>query len=432
MPIPAAVAKWGIRLGIVQHLPNVRRLMGDGVSFLRFYSSRTLEAPNVQLRATQEILNAAQSPDVIDLSVGAPDLDISLRQAAEEIGGAVDGYPPLAGLPELRQGIARRCAERNGLDFDADSQVLVCNGASQGIGLFLDTFVDPGERVATFDPSYYMYRLAAQHRRARITPIATRLEDGFTQVEDAELRRVLRWARVLFVNSPCNPTGGVFPRSMLERIAWWCKRYDVLIFSDEVYDRFVYGVDQASIASFADARDRTVTANSFSKSHGMAAYRVGYVAGARHLVRPMLVGCLASTPFVSVPAQRLALMALAQPADLWSSVAREYVARRDRAAGALSTAGVSFDLPRGAFYLWISIDSFASNASDFARELLAEHRVLVMPGDTLGKRGGRFVRVSYAGATPLLDKGIDRLTKFLAAKRSGIKERAAQSAQRAA
>jgi aminotransferase len=314
----------------------------------------------------------------------------------------------------LRRAIAQKLAADNQLFLDPQQEILICNGVSQGIALMLDAFVDGGERVVILDPSFFIYRLVAQNRGAVVVRLPTWVDQGCTRFEERSLRRRLRGARALYLNSPANPTGGVLDRETLERIAWWCDRFDVLIFSDEVYERFQYEGRHFSIASLPKARNRTVTANGFSKSHGMAGYRVAYLAAPRHLIQPLLVSQLASAPFVSFVGQQMALAALRQPAEAFEPILNEYRRRRELVAERLGPSRLPIPLPAGAFYFWIPVWRLGWTGEAFAAALLQTSGVRVMSGASCGPSGKGCVRLSYSGKWQDLVEGLDRLEGFLA------------------
>ncbi|QDU60616.1 Putative N-acetyl-LL-diaminopimelate aminotransferase [Planctomycetes bacterium Pan216] len=412
MPIWTPVAKAMIKLGVAQRLPSIRAVMGDGVDYLRYYSHGVLGSPNVELRTAQALLDRASS-DVIDLSIAAPSPDSALLAGFQQQFSLDQGYPPVRGLESLREAIAEKLATRNRVAVDPSSEILVTNGVSQSIGLMLDSFVDRGSRVVLFDPTFFVYRLAAMNRGAWIRFVRTEQESGRLRVEEKGLRRALRGASVLFLNSPSNPTGSVLSLEDLERIAWWCRRYDVLIFSDEVYEDFVYGGQHHSIASLPEARDRTITASSFSKSHGLAGYRIGYLAGCRHLVQTLLLSLLANCPFVPTASQRLALLALREPLARRHARLEEFRHRRTWVCETLRGMGFELEEPGGAFFCWADVSRLATTGRAFSEALLDAEDVLLLPGDSCGPSGKRFVRFSFAGELSELREGLTRLARFL-------------------
>src|SRR5205085_2097038 len=180
-----------------------------------------------------------------------------------------------------------------------------------------DSFVNHGDHVALFDPSSPLYRHALRHRRARIHWIPTWMESGRIRFHMEPLVRAMRRSRLLVINSPANPTGGIIAPEDLEQIAWWAERRDALILSDEVFARYQYEGTPTSIGALPKARRRTLTVGSVSKSHALASARVGWLAGYRHLIRPCLLLQTLHTPFVPVLSQQIALAALRLGSDAW-------------------------------------------------------------------------------------------------------------------
>jgi len=412
MPIPARLAKLLIRAGVVGLHPGVRRLMGDGLAFLKYYSSRVLEAPNEDLARTRAAMEATES--AIDLCLGAPPLIPELRERLLSLIEEAHGYPPTPGLPFLRMAFAEKLQRENGLAADPENDLLVVNGVGQGLGLFLDTFLDPGESIALFDPCYFMYRLASQHRRFKLRFVPTLVDHGCTRFDESVLAKVLKGSRALLINAPNNPTGGVFKTEDFERIAFWCKRRDVLIFSDEVYEHFQYGERPATFAVLPDAARRTISAFSFSKTYGMAAYRVGVIVGDRWLVRPMIVSMLASAPFVPTVVQRLATTALSIPIEALERRREEFRRRRDRACSILQRWGRTIDPPGGAFFCWLPIHNLSMTANDLCLELRKRTGVAVMPGESLAADGEHYIRLSFAEAPGAWEEGFQRVARALA------------------
>lgn len=417
MPIPTSIARAMIRLGVAQMLPSIRNLLGPGVDFLRYFNHRILASPNVELKATRTLL-AGGGPGVIDLSLGAPEADAELMALLPSLSLSANesGYPPLMGLRCLRDALATKLLRENHVEADPSDEILVCNGVSQAISLTLDSFVDWGDKVALFDPFFLVYRVAVMNRGAKVATIPTLVDEGWVRFQERDLCRALRGARLVIVNSPSNPTGGMFSAEMLERIAYWCKRYDVLILSDEVYEKFHYlNAPPVSIGSLPAAQNRTVTANSFSKTYAMAAYRVGYLTSCRHLMGPLVVSFLSGTPFVPVVSQRLALAAMHLPAQRHETVRQRFLRRRRLVAHLLARAGIPFSMPGGAFYFWIRNRLGAGkgpSAGEFAARLLADANVRVMPGESSSNLGADFIRLSFAGEEPYLEEGVERLVQF--------------------
>lgn len=423
MAIPLRLAKSLIRTGVAQRMPSIRKLLGGGVDYLHYYSDALLMAPNTEVAAT-EALFAQRGPDCVDLSLGAPQFE-AMRPAAHaaprpRLDGDQRGlergpYPPPAGLPELRAAVAEKLRHENAVDFSPQREVVITSGVCQAISMVLDTFVNPGDAVVLFDPSFMLYHYALRWQRARIRWVPTHVADGEIHFDPARLRRAMRGAKLVMVNTPSNPTGGVFSTASLECIADLARRYDALIFSDEVYERFLYdGRRFVSIGSLPAAQRRTITANSFSKSHSMASLRVGYLAAHEYLMRPIMGGQFVRYPFVSTPCQHIALEALREPDDEFAPVLREFDRRRRWAYRELVAMGCEAARPAGAFYLWVDISPFARSGMEFAQRLLDEHDVLVFPGDGFGPSGQQRVRLSFACAPEQFEEGLRRIARLVA------------------
>jgi aminotransferase len=426
MPIPLPIIKFLIRTGIAARMPAVRALVPEP-SYLRFYSDRILMAPNEPVVAMNAYLNRA-TRDCIDLSLGAP-CEAGLRPPlppAEEL-YAGSGYPPAVGMPELREAVANKLLRDNRIEVSSSDEVAILNGVSQAIHVVFDTFVNPGDKVVLADPTFLVYALAAQYHRARVKWIPSWIDHGCTKLDGRRLERAMRGAKLIVVNSPSNPTGGVMEPETLEHILHLAKRHDVIILSDEVYERFVYEGTHTSIASLAGARARTITVNSFSKSHAMAGCRIGYMAAIRYLMRPMMAHQFIATPFAAVASQRLAIRALAEPPHQLRRVLAEYDVRRQWLDNALRTMGLECDLPVGAFYFWIPIHSFGLTSLEFANRLLDSHKVLLMPGENFGPSGPGHVRISYAAPQSRLEEGCQRLASFIAELRGAADLQRAES-----
>src|SRR5207249_3351746 len=196
------------------------------------------------------------------------------------------GFPPPWGLPELRAAVAEKLRADSRIEVNPNDEVLITHGAAGAFSVAVDSFVNPGDRVVLFDPTSPLYPFALRQRRARIHWLPTWMEAGRTRFHLDRLVKALSWAKMIVLNSPANPTGGVIAAEDLEQIAWWANRHDALIFGDEVFERYCYEGPAASIGMLSKAADRTLTVGSVSKSHALASARVGWLAGHRHLVRP--------------------------------------------------------------------------------------------------------------------------------------------------
>jgi aspartate/methionine/tyrosine aminotransferase len=409
--LPLFLSKLLIRTGIARHLPAVRRLTDGGGDFLHYYSDRVLAAPHAELAQAAARL-VPYGPDVIDLSLGAPRFDL-VPSGSTKLPADRRGWPPPAGLPELRDAVAENLRTERGLTVRPGDEILITHGAAGAFSVAADTFVNPGDRVVLFDPTSPLYPLLLRPRRARVRWVPTRTEEGRIRFPLDVLDRALRGARLLVLNDPSNPTGGVFAPEDLEQIAWWADRHDVLLFSDEVFGRYRYDGPGPSLATLPRAQRRTLTASGLSKGHALAAARVGWLAGHRHLVRPCAVTAAVHTPFVPTLCQQVALTALRQPEEAFAAIRAEFASRRHYGFERLQSLGLAPAWPGGGFFFWVPVWPLGLTGRAFAEQLRQEKQVVVTPGEPFGPGGAAYVRLSYAAEDGRLREGLSRLGDFL-------------------
>jgi aspartate/methionine/tyrosine aminotransferase len=411
MSYPIFLTKLLIRTGLAGWLPSVRQVMAGGSAFLPYYSDRVLTAPIPALGDAGALLQR-HAGDEVNLSLGEPHFDL-LPSGSTKLPADQRGWPPPSGLPELRSVIAEKVNIENDLSVNPQDEVLITSGATGAFHTMIDTFVNPGDRIVLVDPCSPLFSLAAQHRRARIRWVNTWMEEGRTRFRLAHLVRALRGAKLLILNTPSNPTGGIISLEDLEQIAWWAKRHNVLIYSDEVFERYQYEGEHVSIGSLPAARDRTLTAGSLSKGHALAAARVGWLAGCQHLIRPCLVTAALQSPFVPTLCQQIALSALKQEPKFFEPIRTGFEYRRRYAFERLQAMGLNPSWPGGGFFLWMPVWERDATGAQFADRLLRDKKVLVTPGDLFGPSGKGYVRISFATEDGRLREGLRRLAEYI-------------------
>jgi aspartate/methionine/tyrosine aminotransferase len=408
------LAKLLIRGGIAGWLPSVRRLVDGGADYLHYYSDGVLRAPVGDVQAIAGLLEQ-HAGDVIDLALGAPRFDLT-PSGSTKLPADQRDWPPPGGLPELRNAVADKLRADHGQMYDALDEVLITSGATGALHVALATFVNRGDAVVLFDPCSPLFSLAIRHQGGRIRWLTTWMEQGRTCFRLAELAKLLRGARLLVLNVPANPTGGILAPDDLEQIAWWAKRRDVLIYSDEVFERYLYDGEPATIATLPAARNRTLTAGSVSKGHALASARVGWLAGCRHLIRPCSLMAAMQTPFVPTLCQQIALTALRQDEKFFEPVRGGFESRRRFVFERLDALELRPSWPAGAYFYWLPVWQLNYSGRGFAGRLLGEQKVLVTPGDLFGPSGKGYVRLSYAVEDGRLREGLRRIALFLDGK----------------
>ncbi len=364
--------------------------------------------PRSGIREVMELANAI--PDAIRLETGEPNFDTPRHICEAASTAASDGftkYTPNAGIAPLREALATKVRQRNGISATAE-QVVVTTGAVSGIYSSMVALVDPGSEMLLGDPSWPNY--AQMMRLLKIKPVYFPLRSEYLMVPQATDIEPLITARTkaIMLNSPGNPTGGVTPGHALEEIMELARRHDLLVFSDEVYDELSFDQPHVSAAPL-DTDGRVITFFSFSKTYAMTGWRVGYLVVPPG-VSPLIVRAQEPiTSCVNAPAQMAALAAVIGPQECVSEMRAAYQHRRDLVTDLLSSRDITHIRPRGAFYLMIDVSASGNNGADFVHRLLGEKRVAVVPGDTFGPDSGRFVRISLATATEPLLEGVNRI-----------------------
>jgi aspartate/methionine/tyrosine aminotransferase len=366
----------------------------------------------------REVMDLAwsMSEPVIGLHVGEPSF-ATPEHVLDGVRRALDRgetrYVANAGIPELREAIAAKVAERNGLQAEPE-QVVVAAGGMQALYAALSATVGAGDEVLIPDPGWPNFAMAVQLVQARPVGYPLHPDDVFLP-DVAELgRRVTDRTRALIVNFPSNPLGAVLPAELAERLCRFVDEHDLWLISDECYDAITFDAEHVSPGGY-DEQDRVLSCFSFSKTYAMTGMRVGYLVAPRAVaeiaakMQEPLIAC------VNAPAQYAALAALEGPQDFVEVMRRAYHERRDAAAAQLDTAGFGYLLPQGAFYMWVDVrDRCGGDVKAWALELLRERHVAVAPGTTFGAEGEGWVRISLATDTDDLLEGLDRLAAVTA------------------
>ena len=356
---------------------------------------------------------ADEIPDVVNLGIGQPDFDTPafVRDAAKTaLDEGYTRYPPAKGFADLRRAIAAKLKRENDIDADPDSEIFVAVGAMQVVFNTALHLVEPGDEVLVVDPGYDYY---SQIRLFGGVPVAVpaREENGF-KVDPADIAAAVSpRTKLMIINTPSNPTGALFEKAILEDIGKIAREKDLFVLSDEPYEHIVFdGKKHVSMASLPGMKQRTISAFTLSKSYAMTGWRVGYAAAPEAVVGEMekLQEHLVSG--VTAVAQRAALAAIQGPQDCVREMTAAYERRRRIVHEGLNAVdGISCLMPESTFYAFPNISSFGMTSWDFARYLVKEHRVAVVPGSIFGRRGEGFVRISFAADENILREGVKRI-----------------------
>ena len=359
---------------------------------------------------------AADMPHCISLGVGEPDFKTqwSVRDAgirSLELGRTK--YTANSGLKELRGEICNYLQRRFDVHYKEEN-ILVTVGGSEAIDLTIRAVVQPGDEVIIPEPCFVCYEPITQLTGGVPVHIATRAEDQFRLTADQLRAAITPRTKLLIFPYPNNPTGAVMSAAEMEEIAAVLRETNVLVLSDEIYSELTYGLDRhVSIASLPGMAERTIVVNGFSKSYAMTGWRLGYAAGPAPLVKVMTKihqSCIMSAPTTS---QYAAITALRQCDDQIEMMRDEYNRRRRYVVKALNDMGLTCFEPRGAFYVFPSIQISGLTSSEFCEQLLREKEVAIIPGSAFGASGEGYARISYAYSVDHLQTAMKRIREFL-------------------
>jgi aminotransferase len=359
---------------------------------------------------------AATMADVISLGVGEPDFVTPERIRAAGIAAIEAGethYTSNYGTIELRSALSDLLAARYGVRYDPRSEILVTVGVSEGIDAAMRALLDPGDEVLIPDPGYVAYEADVTLAGGTVVPVRTSVEDGFEVKSDAIEAAITPRTKVILLGNPNNPTGAVIERAELERIALLAERHDLVIVSDEVYSRLVYGRAYTSVSQFPAARERTVLVDGFSKAYAMTGWRVGYVCAPPHMLEAILKVHQYALMCAATMSQAAALEAVLHGEDEVQRMVASYDERRALMVAGLNRFGLPTYEPRGAFYAFPSIAPTGLGSEDFAEKLLYEEQVAVVPGNAFGAAGEGYVRCTYCTAREKLEEAIERIGRFV-------------------
>lgn len=359
---------------------------------------------------------AASMQDVISLGVGEPDFTTPqhIRDAAIAAINAGDThYTSNSGTLELREAIANELATRYGITYDPAHEVLVTVGVSEAVDLALRAVVDPGDEVLTPDPGYVAYEAGIIFAGGVPVPVPTSAADSFEPRADAFAAAITPRTKAILYGSPNNPTGSVITREQLETIAELAITHDLIVISDEIYSRLVYGYEHVSIASLPGMRERTIILNGFSKAYAMTGWRVGFAAAPRAIQEAMLKIHQYSIMCAPTESQAAALQALRHGEPDVQAMVAQFAGRRTRIVNGLRSIGLLCHEPRGAFYAFPDIRSTRLSADEFVEQLLVEERVAVVPGDAFGAAGAGHIRCAYCVSEERIDEAIERMGRFV-------------------
>jgi aspartate/methionine/tyrosine aminotransferase len=368
-------------------------------------------------------LLAAQGRDIINLGIGQPDFrtpDFIVEAAVKALREGAHGYTPATGIPSLREAVAADLHARFKVEVSPDS-VMIMPGGKPTMYMAIVMFGEPGAEILYPDPGFPIYRSMIEYTGAKPIPVPIREENGFAFSAEETLKLITPKTRLLILNSPANPTGGVTPKSEVDKLIAGLEKWpDVAIMSDEIYDHMTYdGETHVCLLSYPSIRDRLILLNGWSKTYAMTGWRLGYAIWPGKLydyARKLAVNLYSC---VNAATQYAGLAALKGPQDDVAKMVAEFDKRRKVVVEGLNKLpGVSCATPKGAFYAFPNVSRTGWKAKALASSLLEDAGVAITGGPDFGILGEGYIRVSYANSTENIVKALSRMGDFLASRKA--------------
>lgn len=355
---------------------------------------------------------------ILHFEIGRPDFDTPapIKEAAiDALRAGQVHYSSNYGIPQLRAAIAEKMERDSGLTYRPEDEIIVTVGANEAVGAAFLALLDPGDEVLVPDPAWLHYRWCAQLCGAKVVPVPCYAENDFVPDVATVASLITPKTRMLVVNTPNNPTGAVYPRALLEELATLAQQHDLLVMSDEIYERMVYGgATHTSLASLPDMWERTLTINGLSKAYSMTGWRLGFVAAPKPLSDLLVKVHQYTVSGATTFAQFGAVQAYAGDQGVVDDMVASFDRRRRILVDGLrGIKGVVCPEPRGAFYAFPSIKGTGKTSAELCELLLEEAGIAVVPGNAFGDAGDGHIRFSYAASDDDLREGVSRMAAVL-------------------
>ncbi|MBN1697085.1 MAG: aminotransferase class I/II-fold pyridoxal phosphate-dependent enzyme [Spirochaetales bacterium] len=354
--------------------------------------------------------------DVVSLGVGEPDFPTPWHIIESAIFSLENGYTSYTsnkGMLELRKHISEKINKDTGVSYDPENEVLVTVGVSEAMDIVFRALLNPGDKVAVVKPSYVSYSPCVIMAGGEVIELPCREEHRF-RLDPNDLEAACKSGiRAVIINYPCNPTGASYTKDELAEFVRIAEAYDLLVISDEIYDCLTYDFDHTPLITFPGMKSRTIYLNGFSKGFAMTGWRIGYIAGPPEIVS--MANKIHQYTILCAPimGQFAAIEALRSGEEQMLAMKKEYRRRRNFIVHKLNEMGLSTGMPQGAFYTYTNIGVSGMSSPEFARKLLMEKKVAVVPGTAFSSEGGEYIRISYASSFENLKEACFRIGEFL-------------------
>ncbi|MFC1940062.1 aminotransferase class I/II-fold pyridoxal phosphate-dependent enzyme [Chloroflexota bacterium] len=377
-------------------------------------SQRVSQISSSGIRRFFDLLSSIEG--VISLGVGEPDFATPWHISEAAIESLEKGhtmYTSNLGMPELRQELSRHLLDRYNLNYNPDSELLVTVGVSEALDLTMRAILNPGDEVIMPDPCYVSYPPCVILAGGTPIMVPTSEKNNF-EVSAADIEaRITGKTRAILIGYPANPTGTVMSREKLTEVAEVAQRHKLLVISDEIYAKLVYGVEHTCVATLPGMKESTVFLGGFSKAYAMTGWRIGYAAAPREIIAAMTKIHQYSMMCAPTLGQVAAIEALKSGEDSATEMVEDYNRRRLVMVKGLRGIGLPCFEPKGAFYAFPSIKGTGMTSEDFAERLLTEEKVAVVPGSAFGQYGEGYVRCCYATSLADIEEALSRMKRFV-------------------
>ncbi len=359
-----------------------------------------------------------QGKDIVNLGIGQPDFSTPehiVEAAVKALRDGHHGYTPANGILPLREAVAADLHKRFAVEVSPES-VMIVPGGKVTMFMAILMFGEPGAEILYPDPGFPIYRSMIEYTGATPIPVPIREENGFAFSAEETLALITPKTRLLIINSPANPTGGVTPKAEIDKLVAGLSKFpDVAIMSDEIYDQMVYdGEKHVCLLSYPEIRDRLILLNGWSKTYAMTGWRLGYSVWPKPLYDNARKLAVNSHSCVNAPAQWAGLAALTGPQDAVHAMVAEFDRRRKAVVKGLNgLPNISCAVPKGAFYAFPNVSKTGWKAKKLASALLEDAGVATIGGPDFGVHGEGYIRLSYANSLENIEKALERMRRFL-------------------
>ena len=381
----------------------------------RFLSKRVQSLRPSGIRRYFDI--AAAADNVITLGIGEPDFVTPqhiIEAGVQSLHAGQTGYTSNAGIYELRAAVAAHIEDRYRLRYSPDSEILITVGVSEALFLAMKAILDPGDEVLVVEPCFVANAAAVEMAGGIPVMAPTSAANDFQVTGDELESRITARTKAVLISYPNNPTGAVLTAEHLRQIADIAEKYDLVVVSDEIYERLVYGIDHINFATLPNMFERTIVLSGMSKSYAMTGWRIGYATASQPLAEAMQKIHQYLIMSASTMGQAAALQAIQYGESDVEHMRQSYDQRRRLIVDGFNRLGLTCFEPRGAFYAFPNIQVTGMDDETFCERLLHEERLALVPGSAFGASGRGFVRASYATSKDNIHDALERLERFMA------------------